>query len=43
MAQKKLLDVSILSIKNEDSRSIDKRRLMDTFATMNARRYKHIL
>ena len=43
VAQERLLDVSILSLENEDARSIDKGKLIDTFARMNARRYKHIL
>ena len=43
MAQGRLLDVSILSLENEDARSIDKRKLIVIFARMNARSYKNIL
>ena len=41
-AQERLLDASILPIRNEEVRSIDKVQLIDTFARMNARRYKHV-
>ena len=43
MVQKRLLDVYVLSNESEEARSIDKGRPIDTYASMNARRYKHTL
>ena len=43
MAQEKLHGVSILSTESAEARSIDKGRLINTFARMNSRIYKHIL
>ena len=42
MSQERLNDLAILSIENSEAKSIDKKRLIDSFARINARRQKHI-
>ena len=42
MSQERLDDLAILSIENAEAKSIDKKGLIDSFASINARRQKHI-
>ena len=42
MSQERLDALAILSIENAEAKSIDKKGLIDSFASINARRQKHI-
>ena len=42
LSQQRLDDLAILSIEHVEAKSLDKNRLIDTFARINARRQKHM-